>query len=102
MFFDIMFYPDKTFKFVDKKTDFNMTDKSIMLKYEPDIILIGSGKYGEGGNGFHYKDISHFIYNPLNNQGVQVIILDSATACIKFNELREKGYKVLFVLHKSL
>ena len=102
MFFDVMFYPDKTFRFVDKKTEFNKTDKERLLKYEPDIILIGAGKNGEGGNGFPDKNKSHFIYNAFNNHAVQVMIFDSRTACIKYNELSKKGFRVLFVLHKSL
>ena len=102
LFFDVLFYPDQTFRFVDKKTEFNKTDKELLLKYEPDIVLIGAGKYGEGGNGFPDKGKSHFIYNALNNDGAQVIILDSKKACVKYNELRGRGLRVLFVLHKSL
>jgi len=44
LFFDVLFYPDQTFRFVDKKTEFNKTDKELLLKYEPDIILIGGKK----------------------------------------------------------
>lgn len=101
-FFDVMIYPNQTFRFVDKKIEFNQTDKKVLMKYNPDIIIIGGGKDNEGGNGFPGKDKSHFIFNPTTKSGVQVIILDSRLACIKYNELRKNGHRVLFVLHKSL
>ncbi len=101
-FFDVIIYPDQTFRFVDKKTEFNKTDKELLLSFEPDILLIGSGVHGGGGNGFPYKDKSHLIYNPENKKPVQVIILNSREACIKYNELLENNHRVLFVLHKTL
>ncbi len=101
-FFDVVFYPDHTFRFADKKTEFNKTDKETLLQYKPDILLIGAGEKMEGGNGFPMKEKSHFIYNKYTNSAVQVIILDSKSACIKYNELLEKGLKTLFVLHKDL
>ncbi len=101
-FFDVVIYPDHTFRLVDKKVFFSKTDKETLLKNKPDIILVGAGKSMEGGNGFPYKDKSHFIYNKFTNQAVQVIILDSGAACEKYNELTDKGLKTLFVLHKIL
>jgi hypothetical protein len=101
-FFDVAFYPNHTFRFVDKKTEFNKTDKEKLLDYNPDILLIGAGENQEGGNGFPYNDKSHFIYNRKTNTPVQVMIFDSRTACVKYNELIKRGKRVLFVLHKSL
>ena len=102
VFFDVVFYPDHTFRYADKKTEFNKTDKETLLKYKPDILLIGAGENMEGGNGFPFKEKSHFIYNKCTNSAVQVIVLDSKSACKKYNELSGKGLKTLFVLHKDL
>ncbi len=102
VFFDVAVFPDHTFRYADKKTEFNKTDKETLLKYKPDILLIGAGKNMDGGNGFPFKDKSHFIYNQYTNSAVQVIILDSKSACRKYNELSKKGLKTLFVLHKDL
>lgn len=101
-FFDVMIFPDKTFRFVDKKVEFNNTDKKVIMKSQPDIILIGAGKNKEGGNGFPSKDNTHFILNPDMKKPVQVIILESREACLKYNELSEAGLKTVMVLHKSL
>ena len=102
VFFDVILYPDHTFRYGDKKTEFNKTDKETLLKYKPDILLIGAGENMEGGNGFPFKDKSHFIYNKYTNSAVQVIVLDSKSACKKYNDLSKKGLKTLFVLHKNL
>ncbi len=100
-FFDVIFYPDQTFRLADKKAMFNKTDKERLMQYEPDILLIGSGENGEGGNGFPWKEKSHFIYNKHNDRIVQVMIHDSRTACIQYNRLMREGYRVLFVMHKN-
>ena len=101
-FFDVMVFPDKTFRFVDKKLEFNNTDKKVLMKTQPDVILIGAGKNKEGGNGFPTKENTHFILNPDTRKPVQVIILESREACLKYNELSEKGIKTVMVIHKSL
>ena len=36
-FFDVIIFPDKTFRFVDKKVEFNKTDKQVLMKSEPRI-----------------------------------------------------------------
>ncbi|MCY1722641.1 VanZ family protein [Prolixibacteraceae bacterium Z1-6] len=101
-FFDVMVFPDKTFRFVDKKVEFNNTDKKVIMKSDPDVILIGAGLYGEGGNGFPLKNETHFILNPTTKKAVQVLIFDSKSACLKYNELSDMGIKTVMVLHKSI
>jgi len=101
-FFDVMIFHDKTISYVDKKVEFNNTDKKVLMKQNPDVIIIGAGKNKEGGNGFPSKENTHFIFNADTKKSVQVIILDSRNACLKYNELSEKGIRMVMVLHKSL
>ncbi len=99
-FFDVIIFPDGTFRLVDKKHYFYQRDKSFFLKQKTDIILFGSGAYGEGGKGFSEKT-SMFIYNPHISRGTQVIILKTAEACQLFNRLKQERKNVLFILHNT-
>jgi len=98
-FFDMMIYPNGVFRLVDKKQSFNQTDRLFLLRQESDIILIGSGPDGEGGEGFPKKAVSQFLYNPISKKGTQVIILKNEEACDVFNRLKQEKKNVLFVLH---
>lgn len=72
------------------------------MKSNPDVILVGAGLNKEGGNGFPLKNESHFILNPNTKKAVQVMIFDSRSACLKYNELSNMGMKTVMILHKSL
>ena len=98
-FFDMMIYPNGMFRLVDKKQSFNQTDRLFLLRQESDIILIGSGPDGEGGEGFPKKAVSQFLYNPVSKKGTQVIILKNDEACDVFNRLKQEQKNVLFVIH---
>jgi len=100
-FFDVLFFPGGGFRLVDKKHDFKSRDRQFLLRQEADILLIGSGDQGKGGNGFPEKGPSQFIYNPHTHRGTQVIILESDEACAVFNRLKAAGKNVLFVLHST-
>jgi VanZ family protein len=100
VYFDVMIFPDGTFRPVDKKHYFYQRDKSFFLEQKTDIILIGSGAYGEGGKGFP-DETSTFIYNPYTFKGTQVIILKTAEACRLFNRLKKERKNVLFILHNT-
>jgi len=98
-FFDVMFYPDGRIRLVDKKRSFNQTDRLFLLRQESDIVLIGSGPDGEGGEGFPKKADSQFLYNPISKKGTQVIVLKNEEACEVFNRLIREKKNVLFILH---
>ncbi len=100
LFFDVMIFPDGTFRLVDKKHYFYQRDKAFFLKQKTDIVIFGSGAYGEGGKGFSEKE-SMFIYNPYIRRGTQVIILKTAEACRLFNRLKRERKNVLFILHNT-
>ncbi len=100
-FFDLMVFPDGTFRLVDKKHYFNNRDRSFLLRKESDIILIGSGRDGKGGRGFPELSPSQFLFNPHTGRGTQVIILRSSEACRTFNRLKNQGKSVLLVLHNT-
>jgi hypothetical protein len=100
-FFDLMVFPNGRFRLVDKKHFFNSRDRSFFNHKGADIILIGSGYSGAGGKGFPQTKGSRFLFNPVTSRGVQVIILDSAEACRRYNILKGQGKNVLFVLHTT-
>ena len=99
-FFDVMIYQNGTFRLVDKKHLFNKRDQEFLLKRKPDIILIASGVYGQGGKGF--PDPRHmFLYNQWTQKATQVIIQKNSEACQTFNRLKLENKKVLFVIHNT-
>lgn len=101
VFFDVLFFPDGTFRLVDKKHDFNVRDQAFLLRLEADIIIIGKGAYGLGGRGFYKQAINQFVYNPHTRRGAQLIILNTPEACQVFDRLKREGKNVLFVLHNT-
>jgi VanZ family protein len=100
-FFDVIIFPDGTFRPVDKKHYFSARDRAFFLRQKADIILIGSGWRGMGGRGFPEQEISQFLYNPHTKRGTQVIILETPEACRVFNRLKEEQKSVLFTLHNT-
>jgi VanZ family protein len=101
VFFDVLFFPDGTFRLVDKKHEFNMRDQQFLLRLQTDIIVIGKGAYGRGGRGFYKQGVNQFVYNPHTQRGTQLIILNTPEACEVFNRLKRQGKNVLFVLHNT-
>jgi len=101
LFFDLLIYPDESFRLVDKKHHFRSQDIQYFRRQKPDILLVGSGSRGLGGKGFEQGEGVHFIYNEYTRRGTQVIILPTPAACRKFNELKAAGKKVLFILHNT-
>ncbi len=101
VFFDVLIYPDGTFRYVDKKHHFRSQDKRYLQRQEADILLIGSGAKNRGGKGFAKHVGTHFIFNRYALKPNQVIIEPSAKACETFNRLKAEGKNVLFVLHMT-
>ena len=100
-YFDIMIFPNGTFRLVDKKIYFNQKDKiNRIYKHANDILLIGSGEDGEGGMGFiDEQRETQFVFNPYKKLPLQVIVLKTPEACEEFNILKNKGYNVMFIIH---
>jgi VanZ family protein len=101
VFFDVMIFPDGSFRLVDKKHYFNIRDQKFFLSHKTDIIVIGSGSYGLGGSGFPKDEPVQFLYNESSRRGTQVVILKTPEACKLFNRLKEQNKSVLFVLHNT-
>jgi VanZ family protein len=101
VFFDAIIFPDGTFRPADKKHYFNSRDQRFLLSWKPDILLIGSGAFGKGGNGFFEKSVVQFIFNDHIGRGTQVIILPTPQACREFNRLKQEQKSVLFVIHNT-
>ena len=101
LFFDIMIFENGSFRFVDKKHDFNTRDKNTIYYHSSNILLIGSGEDGLGGNGFPEKLKPHFVFNLVKFKPLQIIILNTPEACKKYNQLKKEGYNVLFIIHNT-
>lgn len=101
VYFDLLIFPDGTFRPVDKLEYFDRRTQRFFLQRQPDILLIGSGTAGRGGRGFPAQTASQFIYNWYAARPMQVIILDSPAACACFNRLKDEGKNVMFVLHNT-
>ncbi|MDO9577508.1 MAG: VanZ family protein [Candidatus Cloacimonadales bacterium] len=102
-YFDIMIFPNGTFRLVDKKIYFNQKDKvNRIYKHVNHILLLGSGADGEGGMGFiDEKMETQFLFNPIQKTALQVIVLKTAEACEEFNILKSKGYDAMFIIHNN-
>ena len=100
-FFDFIIYPDGYCHLIDKKKYFRSQDKKFMLEQKPDIILIGAGSDGSGGQGFDVVQGTNFIFNQFTLKGAQVIILPTPEACEVFNRLKTEGKSVFFAVHNN-
>jgi hypothetical protein len=100
-FFDLLVHPDGSFRLVDKKHYFNLRDQDFFLKEGADVLLVGTGAYGRGGQGFLSGGLSHFVYNPHLGRATQVILQTTPEACRTFNRLKQERKRVVFVLHNT-
>ncbi len=101
LFFDVMIFENGSFRFVDKKHDFNTRDKNTIYHHTNNILLIGSGEDGLGGNGFPEKLKPQFVFNIIKLKPLQIIILKTPEACKKYNQLKKEGHNVLFIIHNT-
>lgn len=100
-FFDVLIYPDGTFRLVDKKKVFNQRDQQTILELSENIIVIGSGTDGSGGKGFPIDTENQFVYNASMKQGVQIIIMNNDNARDKFNALKAEQKRPILILHNN-
>ena len=99
--FDVMVHPDGSLRIVDKKHDFTSRDFDFFLSRRPDIIVIGRGFRGKGGNGVPGEGPVRFLYNPHIRKGTQVLVLPTPEAVQRSNQLRREKKRVLVVLHTT-
>jgi hypothetical protein len=99
-YFDFVVLPNGMLHPASKLHTFNPRDRQFFLKQRADIILIGSGPHGEGGNGFVSKK-THFMYNADTKRGSQIVIQPTQQACETFNRLKKEGKNVLFVVNND-
>ena len=100
-FFDVLIYPDGTFRLVDKKIIFNQRDQQTILELSESIIVIGSGTDGSGGKGFPQNTETQFVFDENTKQGVQITILNNHEACDKFNALKAERKRPVLILHHN-
>ncbi len=102
-FLDVKVSSRGNISLIDKKEDFIMQDIRFLIDQNHDIIIIGKGNDGSGGKGFYKQNDEevHFLFNTNNNKGIQLIILDSKSACSEFNRLKKQGFDVLMIIHNA-
>jgi len=63
-----------------------------VLKYKPDILIVGTGAYG-------MLKILEDTAKKIREEGIKLIALPTEEACKEYNKLVKKGYKVVAALH---
>ena len=94
-----MFFENGTFRIVDKKAFFQYVDLYTIKKYATDILILGSGETGKGGNGLAQKEKMQFVVNKETKDLTQVFVLKNSDAVNHFNTLKKQNKKVTFILH---
>ena len=69
-----------------------LDDLREVLKYRPQVIVIGTGAYG-------LVKVSGNIISSLESKGIKVIVKRTDEACKEFNKLLSKGVSVIAALH---
>ena len=98
-YFDILFYENGFFRFVDKKEDFTRIDWETIHRSTSNILIMASGETGKGANGLPKKEKMQFVTNSQKNSCIQLLILSNNEAVYVFNEMRKQNKKVTMVLH---
>jgi len=101
IYFDVMIYPDGLFRLVDKKSEFNQRDQQTIVQKCENIIVFGTGIEGDGGKGFPFSEETQFIFNELNNKGVQIILQNNKTACKTYNRIKKEGKRPALIYHNN-
>jgi VanZ family protein len=101
IYFDVMIYPDGLFRLVDKKTEFNQRDQQTIVQKCENIIVFGTGIEGDGGKGFPFSGETQFIFNEVNNKGVQIILKNNKTACNIYNRIKKEGKRPALIYHND-
>lgn len=70
----------------------HIEDLEEVIEYNPEILIIGTGAYGA-------MKVPESVIKELEKKGIHVIVANTREACDKYNELIEKGKKVVAALH---
>ena len=98
-YFDILFYENGFFRFVDKKEQFLRIDWETLHSHASNILLMASGETGKGGKGMPKDEKMQFVVNTTKKNCIQLLTLSNKEAIIVFNELKKQKKKVVMVLH---
>ena len=92
-----MFFDNGLFRLVDKKSFFRYVDLIRIKSITNDILILGSGETGKGGNGLAKKEKMQFTVNQDKKKMIQV--LKNRDAVTLYNTLKKQDKKVTFILH---
>lgn len=100
-YFDVMIRPNGVVRLVDKKTVFNQRDQQTIFNLSENIIIVGTGKNGKGGEGFPLTDETQFIFHEESMRGKQVILQKNDEAVATYNRIRSEGKRPTFIYHNN-
>ncbi|MEA3445399.1 MAG: VanZ family protein [Bacteroidota bacterium] len=99
-YFDFLIRENGTIKLMDKKSNFNQTDIKYLFTKTSNILIIGGCSDDDTGSiGFPESLKSQFIFNPIINKAIQVIILPLDEACATFNRIKKSEKDVALIIH---
>jgi len=71
---------------------FQVEDIEEILNAKPDVIILGTGKYGT-------MKVSNDVIKELESQGIEFVYANTDDACRRHNEISGSGKKVVTALH---
>ncbi|RLF20081.1 MAG: hypothetical protein DRZ82_03505 [Thermoprotei archaeon] len=91
---DVIIFPDRIIDNWWRKEGHSlcMDDIRDVLTYNPEILVIGTGYYG-------LMRVPEDVIKSLRERGIEVHVAKTKEACRIFNELIEKGKRVVAALH---
>ena len=90
-----------TFSLMDKKSSFMKTDIQYLYKHASNILIIGSPNANPKNMGFSNALESQFVFNPIMNRAIQVIVLPVGDATHTYNRIRAKNKDVVLVINND-
>ncbi len=101
IYFDVLIFPNGSFRLVDKKKTFNQRDQKTIFKLCDKIIVFGKGSDATGGKGFPLTDVAQFVYDKSDSKGIQIILQNNDEAVVTFNRLKNEGKKPTLIYHNN-
>ncbi|RLF20698.1 MAG: hypothetical protein DRN15_10760 [Thermoprotei archaeon] len=91
---DVIIFPEKIRDNWWRKEGHSLCldDLKEVLEYNPEVLVIGTGYYG-------FMRVPDEVRRYLEQRGIEVHIAETRRACEVFNELINKGRRVVAALH---
>jgi len=93
---DVIVFPDRVHAgwFRLRGHSLAMEDLQEVIRYEPDVLVVGTGAYGA-------MSVPDATERALKKRNITLVVDPTERACKRFNEYVSKGTKVVGALHLS-